>query len=87
MMQWVFNVRAAHGKAALVSGEREEVQLDEIPADRRAPIIKAYLKIALGARAHIPVSKDAPLEEFERMRRISLFFASRCDRPKRQILR
>ncbi len=66
-VQWVLNVRAAGGKATLVSGKREEVQLDEIPADQRAPIIKAYLKIAPGARPHIPVSKDAPLEAFAKI--------------------
>ncbi|MFN8449765.1 MAG: nitroreductase/quinone reductase family protein [Anaerolineae bacterium] len=66
-VQWVLNVRAADGKAALVSGKREEVQLNEVPTDQRASIIKAYLKIAPGARPHIPVSKDAPLEEFAKI--------------------
>jgi hypothetical protein len=63
--QWVQNVRAAHGKAFLRSGGRTEVQLVEIPVDQRAPILKAYLQRALGARPHIPVDKDAPLAEFE----------------------
>jgi deazaflavin-dependent oxidoreductase (nitroreductase family) len=62
--QWVLNVHAAHGKAALLSSTREEVQLEEVPTDQRAPILKAYLKRAPGARPHIPVSKDARLEEF-----------------------
>ena len=65
--QWVHNVRAANGKAALLSGGREEVQLEEVPAERRAPILKAYLQRALGARPHIPVNKDAPLAEFEKI--------------------
>jgi len=65
--QWVRNVRAAGGKAVLRSGGREYVQLEEIPADQRAPILKAYLQAAPGARPHVPVDKDAPLVEFERI--------------------
>ncbi len=63
--QWVLNVRAAHGKAFIRSGKRTEVQLEEVPVEQRAPILKAYLKRAPGARPHIPVDKDAPLSEFE----------------------
>jgi F420H(2)-dependent quinone reductase len=65
--QWVRNVRAAGGRAVLRSGSREEVQLEEIAADQRAPILKAYLQIATGARPHVPVDKDAPLAEFEKI--------------------
>jgi len=63
--QWVRNVRAAGGKAVLRRGGREDVQLEEIPVDQRAPILKAYLQAAPGARPHVPVDKDAPLVEFE----------------------
>ena len=63
--QWVQNVRAAHGKAFIRSGKRTEVLLEEVPVEQRAPILKAYLKRAPGARPHIPVDKDAPLLEFE----------------------
>jgi deazaflavin-dependent oxidoreductase (nitroreductase family) len=62
--QWVLNVRAAHGKAAIRSGRRTEVVLEEVPAAQRAPILKAYLQRAPGARPHVPVNKNAPLEEF-----------------------
>ncbi len=62
--QWVLNVRAAKGQAALVSGAREDVLLVEVPSEQRAPLLKAYLRLAPGARPHIPVSKDAPLEAF-----------------------
>ena len=65
--QWVRNVRAAGGKAVLRSGGREDVQLEEIPVDQRAPILKAYLQAAPGARPHVPVNKDAPLAEFEKI--------------------
>jgi deazaflavin-dependent oxidoreductase (nitroreductase family) len=63
--QWVQNVRAAGGRAVLRSGGREEVQLEELSADQRAPILKAYLQRAEGARPHIPIDQDAPLAEFE----------------------
>lgn len=62
--QWVQNVRAAQGKAFIRSGGRREVLLVEVPAEQRAPILKAYLKRAPGARPHVPVDKDAPLAEF-----------------------
>jgi len=65
--QWVRNVRASGGKAVLRRGGREDVQLEEISADQRAPILKAYLQIATGARPHVPVDKDAPLAEFEKI--------------------
>ncbi|TFD82783.1 nitroreductase/quinone reductase family protein [Cryobacterium fucosi] len=64
-VNWVRNVRAADGAAALVRGLREQVRLDEVEVSRRAPILKAYLKRAPGARPHIPVDKDAPLPAFE----------------------
>ena len=66
-VNWVQNVRAADGKAALRSGGREEIQLEEVPADQRAPILKAYLQRAPGGRPHIPVDKDAPIADFEKV--------------------
>ncbi len=66
-VNWVQNVRAAGGKAVLRSGGREEVHLEEVPADQRAPILKAYLQQAPGARPHVPVNKDAPIAEFEKV--------------------
>jgi hypothetical protein len=62
---WVRNVRAAAGKAELVHGIREQVWLEEVNVKQRAPILKAYLQIAPGARPHIPISKDAPVSAFE----------------------
>ncbi len=66
-VQWVRNVRAANGRAVLRSRGREEVQLIEVPTEKRAPILKAYLNRAPGARPHVPVDKDAPLAEFEKI--------------------
>jgi hypothetical protein len=64
-VNWVRNVKAARGKVTLRHGHREEVRLEEVAPERRAPVLKAYLKRAPGARAHLPVDKDAPLAEFE----------------------
>jgi len=66
-VQWVQNVRAAGGRAALRSRGREEIQLEELPAEQRASILKAYLQRAPGARPHLPVNKDAPLAEFPKV--------------------
>jgi deazaflavin-dependent oxidoreductase (nitroreductase family) len=66
-VQWVHNVRAAGGKAVLRHGRREEIRLEEVPAGQRAPILRAYLQRAPGARPHVPVDKDAALSEFERI--------------------
>ena len=64
---WVRNVRAARGDATLRHGRREEVRLEELVVDRRAPVLKTYLERAPNARTHLPVPKDAPLAEFERV--------------------
>jgi deazaflavin-dependent oxidoreductase (nitroreductase family) len=64
---WVRNVRAAGGDAVLRHGRREEVRLEEVAVDRRAPVLKTYLKRAPNARAHLPVPENAPLAEFGRV--------------------
>jgi len=66
-VQWVRNVRAAGGRAVIQSGGREEVQLEEVPIEERAPILKVYLHRAPGARPHMPVDKNAPLADFEKV--------------------
>jgi deazaflavin-dependent oxidoreductase (nitroreductase family) len=66
-VQWVKNVQAAGGRAVLHCGGREEVLLEEVPAAQRAPILRVYLRHAPGARPHMPVDKDAPLSDFERI--------------------
>ncbi len=64
---WVRNVKATGGKARLIHGISEQVLLKEVDVAQRAPILKAYLRLARGARPHIPVSKDAPVSEFEKV--------------------
>ncbi|TKJ19843.1 hypothetical protein A6V29_09710 [Blastococcus sp. CCUG 61487] len=62
---WVRNVRAAGGTAVLHRGTRTPVRLVEVPVAERAPIIKRYLDLAPGARAHIRVDRRAPVAAFE----------------------
>jgi hypothetical protein len=64
---WVRNVRAADGRVVIRHGSPREVRLVEVPVAERAPILKAYLGRASGARPHIHVDPDAPLEEFARV--------------------
>jgi deazaflavin-dependent oxidoreductase (nitroreductase family) len=64
---WVRNLRAADGRAVLRHGRRESVHLEEVDPSLRAPILRRYLQVAPGARAHIPVDRRASLAEFGRI--------------------
>lgn len=64
---WVQNVRAAGGIATLRHGLVEEVRLEEVPVGERAPILRAYLRTAPGARPHIDIKLDAELSEFAKI--------------------
>lgn len=66
-VNWVRNVRAAGGYATLRHGRSEEVSLEAVAPDRRARVLKAYLGKAPNARTHVPVDKEAPLSDFERV--------------------
>jgi deazaflavin-dependent oxidoreductase (nitroreductase family) len=61
---WVQNVRAANGEVTLQHGRSEQVRLVEVDPAERAPILRRYLEVAPGARAHIPVHRKAPVEDF-----------------------
>jgi hypothetical protein len=47
---WVKNVRASDGEAVLIHGRRGPVCLVDVAVPDRAPIIKRYLLLAMGAR-------------------------------------
>jgi deazaflavin-dependent oxidoreductase (nitroreductase family) len=64
---WVRNVRAAGGSAVLSRNGRTAVHLVEVEPAQRAQILRQYLAVAPGARAHFPVSRHAPLADFERI--------------------
>ncbi len=44
-----------------------DIRRADVPVSRRAPILKAYLQVAPGARPHLDVGRDAPLAEFEKV--------------------
>jgi hypothetical protein len=64
--EWVKNVRA-RGEAYLISGRRRKVMLEEVPVERRAPIIKEYIRLAPGARPHIGLGTTATIADCERV--------------------
>jgi F420H(2)-dependent quinone reductase len=61
---WVRNVRAADGRAVIRHGRARSCCLVEIPAAQRAPILRRFLQQIPGARPHLPVNLNAPLEAF-----------------------
>ncbi|MGS0685010.1 nitroreductase/quinone reductase family protein [Nakamurella sp. GG22] len=64
---WVRNVHAAGGRAVLERGTPRDVRLDDVPVDLRGPILRDYLAVAPGARAHLPIDRQAPLSDFDRI--------------------
>ena len=66
VVQWVRNIRAA-GTATLTRGRRSEViSVTELPAQEAAPVLKQYLLQVAVVRPYFDVTKDSPLEAFER---------------------
>jgi hypothetical protein len=67
--EWVRNVRAASGQAVIRHGRAQTVDLIEVPADDRPPIIWAYLhrtgwsSPSNEARHYFGLNPDASLEE------------------------
>ena len=66
-VNWVRNVKAADGRVTLRHGRSEDVRLEEVAPEHRAPVLKDYLRRAPRAGAHMPVGIDAPLADFERV--------------------
>lgn len=64
---WVRNVGATRGAAVIRHGRREAVKLEPVEPAARAAILRRYLELAPGARAHIPVDRRASLSEFARI--------------------
>jgi hypothetical protein len=62
---WVQDLRASGGAAFLKHGRAKPVVLTEVPAAKRAPILKAWCQIATSGRQHLPVPHDAPIPAFE----------------------
>jgi deazaflavin-dependent oxidoreductase (nitroreductase family) len=68
VVQWVRNLRAA-GTATLTRGRCSETfTVRELEAREAAPVLKLYLllPVSAGVRSYFDVTKDSPLEAFER---------------------
>ena len=79
---WARNVRASGGAAVLGHGRREPIRLEEVDLAERAPILRRYLELAPGARAHMPVDPGADLAAFEKVApRYPVFRISRAAAP------
>jgi deazaflavin-dependent oxidoreductase (nitroreductase family) len=64
--EWVRNVRAAGGQAALKHGRTELISLTEIPANQRSAIIRSYLKKMPGmVQREFGVRADSPDADIE----------------------
>src|SRR6266851_2936668 len=55
------------GEAQIISGRRRKVRLEEVPVERRGPIIKEYIRLAPGARPHIGLSTTATIADCQRV--------------------
>ena len=65
---WVHNVRAAGGRAALRRGSRRQVLLEELPVAERAPVLRAWYSRAGKSstpRKYIALDPGARLPAFE----------------------
>ncbi|OLT01354.1 hypothetical protein BJF90_32370 [Pseudonocardia sp. CNS-004] len=58
-------------------GRREAVRLLEVDAGARAPILRRYLAVAPGARAHLPVAAMHRLRRSSESQPMCPFSASR----------
>jgi hypothetical protein len=64
--EWVKNVRAS-GEVHIISGRRRKVRLEEVPVERRASIIKEYIRRAPGGRPHIGLGITATFADCQRV--------------------
>jgi deazaflavin-dependent oxidoreductase (nitroreductase family) len=65
---WVRNARANSGDAWIRHGGRKPVQLQEVPVDQRAPVLRVYLKrTAMSTANHLGLKPNAPIEDFQRI--------------------
>ena len=61
---WVKNVEAAHGNVVIRQGLRNQVHLEFVPPDQRAPVLKEYVRLAPGGGAHFPLPASAAESDF-----------------------
>lgn len=63
-------------------GRARAVRLEKVAVGDRAPVLRRYLALAPGARAHLRVDRRAPLEEFARIAERVPVFRVLPDRPE-----
>ncbi len=61
---WVQNLEAARGAAVIHHGRAERVHLEPVPPERRAPILREFVRIASSGRKHFPLGVGAPLPDY-----------------------
>ncbi|WP_067897383.1 nitroreductase/quinone reductase family protein [Nocardia vaccinii] len=66
-VNWVRNLTAADGRAVVRHGRCEDVRLIEVEPEDRPPILRRYLRIAPGARPHMPVAPNDPIADYRRI--------------------
>jgi hypothetical protein len=76
---WVCNVEATNGDAAISHGGRQRVRLVPVPPEQRAPILSEYVRVASSGRKHFPLSVGAPLADFAAI--ASQYPVYRIERP------
>lgn len=64
---WVRNVDAANGYAVLRRERPRPVRLVPVEPEKRAPVLKEYVRVATSGRKHFPLAVDAPLSEFHKI--------------------
>lgn len=62
---WALNARAANGRVVLHHIRRRKRTLVEVPIESRGPILRRYVDVVPGARAHIPVDRGSSVAEFQ----------------------
>ena len=60
--QWVQNVRAANGRATILSGRRIPVMLVEMPIEERAPILHLYVGQGAFGRSAAEIARQFGVE-------------------------
>jgi hypothetical protein len=61
---WVHNLEASHGEAAIFHGGSRLVRLVLVPPEERALVLREYVRVASSGRKHFPLPVGAPLAEF-----------------------
>lgn len=61
---WVQNLEAAGGEAVISHGRPARVHLVSVPSEKRAPILREYVRVASSGRKHFPLAIGASLTDF-----------------------